>query len=584
MSVFASLIKSWRLAWQWAPWQFLLVVILSLLQALVPVLQMQTVGYLVSGIEQRSNVVIPAVLVATVAGGSFSLGALHAQASNLLSFTMQRHAISCVLDRAAHMPATELSQEQGSLAIQGARNAQDAAFAEASGGLACACTLVTMSTLFAGLWGYSRSAAVFVLLALVPGIVSFFMISKHYKVFLNDLIENQRYANYYTEQLVYQKPAFELRSLGASPLVSSWADARQGVILNCRRSYIARLSRNEVLNGVITTCLLCGALLCIASDAGSTGVAAALVGIIGGINATRGAGYTVGNLFIDRASLEQYCDFIEGAKEVPGPRAGDSAAPATCRSVESLNISGLVVRYGNSVKAISDVSLEFRRGEPVAIVGANGAGKTTLINALLGTVDVADGSLSYAGRDGHAHRGVAAPGMIGVVAQDFVKFKLTIRQFIMLGVGGSRTDEEMWGALSDACAADFVARTPAGLDSQLGQQWGGVGLSGGQWQRLALARLYLCDSPVWLLDEPTSALDAETERLVIRKLLERSREKICLLTTHRVAALRAVSSIVVLAEGSVVDTGSFDVLARRDGPFADLFFEEMRERSREDKP
>ncbi len=168
----------------------------------------------------------------------------------------------------------------------------------------------------------------------------------------------------------------------------------------------------------------------------------------------------------------------------------------------------------------------------------------------------------------------------GFLFQDYGRFELTIRQYVTLGVPGSPSEAAIWRALQDARADRLVARMPDGVDTQLGEQWHGRTISGGEWQRLALARVFLRlalarvflrNAPVWILDEPTSAVDAATEEEVFACLAERSTAHSTLVVTHRASTLRHADLIHVMVEGRIVQTGDYHELCSRGGPFRSLF-------------
>jgi ATP-binding cassette, subfamily B, bacterial len=131
-------------------------------------------------------------------------------------------------------------------------------------------------------------------------------------------------------------------------------------------------------------------------------------------------------------------------------------------------------------------------------------------------------------------------------------------------------------ALTGARAAELVTTMPDELDTQLGDQWeNGVGVSGGQWQRLALARIYARNAPIWVLDEPTSAIDAEAEYEVFSQLRRTRADRITIVVSHRAWTLRGMDRIYVLDDGRIVESGSFDQLVSAGGRFAALFRSQM---------
>ena len=204
-------------------------------------------------------------------------------------------------------------------------------------------------------------------------------------------------------------------------------------------------------------------------------------------------------------------------------------------------------------------------------MGVNGAGKTTAVNALLGVVDLDAGRVEIDGTDAStlpAHRRL---GCFGLLTQEFGRYELTVRDTVRLGTPDEVTDEAVWAALDAARVGDVVRALPAELDTQLGPQLDGVGLSGGQWQRLALARVHLRGAGVWVLDEPTSAIDAEAEQEVFAELLGSRADRVTIVVSHRAWTLRDMDHIYVFDEGRVVEQGRYEELLAEGGRFAQIF-------------
>ncbi|WP_409482885.1 ABC transporter ATP-binding protein [Arsenicicoccus dermatophilus] len=221
--------------------------------------------------------------------------------------------------------------------------------------------------------------------------------------------------------------------------------------------------------------------------------------------------------------------------------------------------------------AVAHASFVVRCGQMVALVGLNGAGKTTLANCLSGIAEPTSGEVLLDGVPASRLSAGQRLGAVAVLSQDFGRYELTVRDAVCLGRCGAVTDEEVWRALRTARAEELVRRLPDGLDTQLGQQWGGVGLSGGQWQRIALARVALRDAPVWLLDEPTSSVDAETEEQIFVDLGRERHDRITVVVSHRAWTLRSMDQILVLDAGRVVEHGTYPELIARGGVFATMF-------------
>lgn len=226
---------------------------------------------------------------------------------------------------------------------------------------------------------------------------------------------------------------------------------------------------------------------------------------------------------------------------------------------------------------IKDLTLELRRGEVVALVGLNGAGKTTLIKLLCGLYPPHQGTLEVDDRplltaDSRRHW----QGQVSVVFQDFVKYPLTVRQNICMGAPEiAPKDSEVWHAAELAQCSQIIERLPRGLDTILAPYRStGVDLSGGQWQRLALARSIFGlqhGRRLLILDEPTANLDIESESNFFKDVISQLQGVPTLLISHRLTTVKNSDSIVLLSDGGVREIGSHDALMAAEGEYASLF-------------
>lgn len=256
--------------------------------------------------------------------------------------------------------------------------------------------------------------------------------------------------------------------------------------------------------------------------------------------------------------------------------------PAPDRLEHGLRLERVSFAYpGTERRVLEDIDLELPAGSVVAVVGENGAGKTTLVKLLArlyapsaGRILVDGADLAHVRTDDWRHRLAGA-------FQDFFRFELTARHAVGVGDLPRHEDEAAVGAaVARAGADDVVARLPSGLATQLGPTWpGGVEVSFGQWQKLALARGFMREAPLLLvLDEPTAALDAETEHALFERYAvaartrpEAARGGITLLVSHRFSTVRMADLIVVLDGAKVAEVGTHDALMARGGTYAELY-------------
>ena len=222
--------------------------------------------------------------------------------------------------------------------------------------------------------------------------------------------------------------------------------------------------------------------------------------------------------------------------------------------------------------AVESVSLTSREGEPVAIVGENGAGKSTLVRLLTGLYPPSAGKVSVGGVD----TAVADPGGIrkafSAVFQQYGKYKFNLRENIAIGSGDLEDTHGNAEAACEKAGIDLSSGSyPDGIETNLAKEFGGVDLSGGQWQRVAIARGLYQQHDIILLDEPTAAIDPLEESRLYESFAEISKGKTSVLVTHRLGSARIADRIVVMEKGKITEVGSHDELIAKNGTYAEMF-------------
>ena len=241
------------------------------------------------------------------------------------------------------------------------------------------------------------------------------------------------------------------------------------------------------------------------------------------------------------------------------------------RGFEFRNVS---FRYpGSSRLVLNGLNFHLRPGERVALIGENGEGKTTIVKLLTRLYDPAEGQVLLDGVDLREYSLEDLYREIGVIFQDFMRYEMTVRENIAVGrieqIGNLALLQQ---SAQKSMADEVVAKLSSGYEQMLGRRFeGGVDLSGGEWQKVALARAYLRDAQVLILDEPTSALDARSEYEVFQRFAELTAGKMALFISHRFSTVRMADRIVVLEHGKIAEEGDHDALTQLGGRYAEMF-------------
>lgn len=251
-----------------------------------------------------------------------------------------------------------------------------------------------------------------------------------------------------------------------------------------------------------------------------------------------------------------------------------NALPAPRPIVRGFEFRDVSFTYpGTSRRILSNFNFTLSPGERVALIGENGQGKTTVVKLITRLYDPSEGQILLDGVDLREYDLADLHSEIGVIFQDFMRYEMTARENIAIGrVEVPHNEEEIEYAAEKSMAADVVAKLRGGYGQMLGRRFeGGVDLSGGEWQKIALARAYLRDAQLLILDEPTASLDARSEFEVFERFAELTFGKMALLISHRFSTVRMADRIVVLEGGRLVEEGTHAQLIALGGRYAAMF-------------
>jgi ATP-binding cassette subfamily B protein len=418
--------------------------------------------------------------------------------------------------------------------------------------------------------------AVVLLAAAAPGILVKVQFSRRLYAWTLRQTPAVRKSRYINTLLTGVQTAKEIRLFDLGPVLMERFRALRTLVRNEKLSIVRRRSVLEFLAQAVAMSAVFGAFAFIAFRA--------LVGEITigdmvmyfaayqrGQDFFRDALGGMAGLYEDNMFLTDLNRFLELEPTVAEP-ASPKPVPRPMR--QGIVVDGVSFRYPGSARPVlTDVSMDIRPGEHVALVGENGSGKTTLVKLLCRLYDPTSGVIRIDGIDVRQFTTRELRREIGIIFQDFVRYHLSVRDNIWFGNIEVPPDSHAIREAAVRTGADIVAdRLPKGLDTILGKEFeAGSELSLGEWQKVAIARAFLRETQIIVLDEPTASLDARSEAQVFERFHELARGRTAILISHRLSTVKMADRIFVLDRGRIVESGPHDLLMSRGGTYAQLF-------------
>jgi ATP-binding cassette subfamily B protein len=411
--------------------------------------------------------------------------------------------------------------------------------------------------------------------------------SRLYEFFYKETPE-EREREYLGDLLVQPRSTKEIRAyVLADYLLGRHRKLSEDLFKQRERMY--RSATNiSLLTGLVTGTTLALAYLFVAvRGVAGTIDPGGVVLVIGAFTAVSGTLGQISSTFVavdqHTTFLDDYFSFLAIDPLIPVPAIPHSSPDWHIGSGNGgVEFENVTFTYpGGTEPAVEGLNLHIRNGELIALVGENGAGKSTLVKLLLRFYDADQGSVSVGGVDLKHFDPAVLRSRIGVLFQDYASYELSVRENVVMGrpdgeasskANDERVDERVMDALRNSRSEWLVKKMPNGLDSKVGRLFeGGHDLSGGEWQRLALARIMYRDADIWILDEPTSSLDPEAEAAIFAELKENLKGRIGIVISHRFSTVRIADRIAVIAGGRVSELGTHEELLRAKGRYAQLF-------------
>jgi ATP-binding cassette subfamily B protein len=583
LKTFLLLRRIIALVWEAAPWRAAARAAVLAVEGLLPILTIYLTKLLVDEITSSAQSSSPqlagALWIIGAMAAALMAGALISAASEFVNEALEQDVTSHMLSLLyAKSIAVDLAHYENPAYYDTLHRAQHEALYRPVGVLnsliRVARESVTLVALMALLLTLNWILAAVLFLSVLPGALVRLTFSQRFYALDRENTERRRESWYFHNLLTGDHYAKEIRLFDTGPLFARRSLDLRRALFQARMKLMKRRSLAGLLAAAPGGLVMLGAAVYLAGGAIHGAITLGVLVMYyqafqRGQSNLNSISYGVVHLYESSLFLENLFEFLDIRPRVVEKSAASPVPAVIRRGVTFENVS---FSYGER-RVLDGVSLSIAPGEHIALVGANGAGKTTLVKLLTRLHDPSSGRILLDGVDLRDLKLGELRRSIGVIFQDHARYSLTARENIWIGDAALPPDHERIHLAAGAAAADTVIdRLPDGYETRLGYWFeNGEELSGGEWQKIALARAFFRDAQILVLDEPTSALDAAAEYEVFQKFDELAQGKTTILISHRFSTVRMAHRIFVLADGRVAESGSHDELMALGGEYARMY-------------
>ena len=577
-----TLLKTVNLSFSVAPCVSSILVLLTFISAAIPLFQVYAVAWFVDSsikiVSQEAPTywAIPTIcIIISLIAYNWLSGTLNELLSRKLHLRLSETFRVKLVEKCAKLDYSYFENKDAQECITRVmQKAED----NITGAFQTLCQAFTLFTSVIGIIGIIMTKSAWIaLMILIVSIPLMFLAQKSgdstYKV-NQENTKYERQFNYLGEVLQNREAALERTMFGyTEPLSKRWESVYRRsskYIQRAYRSWYTKIELGSVLTALVSVSGVAFLLVPVVQGRMSIGIYISLVNACFNlINAMswqlRGIVESVAHQNGYLRDVNQFLSFSE--------KNGAIASRQEPEAFQTISFRNVSFRYPNSQEyVLKDLSFEMEAGKHYAIVGSNGAGKSTIIKLLLGLYNSYEGEILIDGRDLNSLDPVAVKSLFSAVYQDFAAYQISLRESIQLGSLHPLSEKDLLAVIRDLQLETLVTTLPAGLDTPLGRILeGGHDVSGGQWQRIAIARCAVNPAPIRILDEPTAALDPLLESQIYENFAKISGHKTTIIISHRLGSTKLADEIIVLNHGMVVEKGDHQSLMEENGLYKEMF-------------